>query len=159
MEANNEPVEKKEEQKEQKKEQEQKGEAKVVTIVSKKIQINSMEHELAKDLVASSQQPETITGISIEGNSYSLGFSESLGGILKTTKHLQVPLSLDRISTSTICSWADSKTKSRNQFNSWPLDSLEVSCSDSTSATMQSTSSEQIVFSSTSNRPPFCRFC
>lgn len=47
----------------------------VVVVPSKKIQINSIDHELAKPLVESSQEAEAITAIKIEGNSYSLEFS------------------------------------------------------------------------------------
>ena len=61
----------------------------VVTIQSKKIQINSIEHDLANDLVSKAKEPDNIIAIKIEGNSYSLQFSESFGKILGKCKNIK----------------------------------------------------------------------
>jgi hypothetical protein len=125
-----------------------------VVVLSKKIQINSVEHELVKDLLESSKKPESITSIKIEGNSYSLQFCEAFGNILKTTTHLKVTTHPRRTSTSTTPSLGDSRIKSLNRLSLWLEVSLAASSSDWTSATMQLIPSVLKVFSFTFSRPP-----
>lgn len=79
--------------------EEAKTEVKELTVVvpSKKIQINSIEHELAKglkELDDPKADAEAITAIKIEGNSYSLPFCEAFGKVLSKTKNIKVLLSL-----------------------------------------------------------------
>ncbi len=84
------------------------GEKEAVRLVvpSKKVQVNSIEDELALPLVKAKDAYEQVVAVRIEGNSYSLPFCQGFADILKATKNIKVPPLLVRTSTSTTCSWA-----------------------------------------------------
>lgn len=46
----------------------------VLVVPSKKIQVNSIDHELAAPLINAKEHYEQVTTVRIEGNSYSLPF-------------------------------------------------------------------------------------
>lgn len=46
----------------------------VLVVLSKKIQVNTIDHELAAPLLSAKEQYEQVNTVRIEGNSYSLPF-------------------------------------------------------------------------------------
>ena len=55
----------------------------LLKIPSKKIQINTFEHELTNDFIAEAKEKiSTLTSISIQGNSYSVDFCDQFSNII-----------------------------------------------------------------------------